>query len=859
MINFHHYRYTGFWLMAMMVASSLGFFCLFKSWIASVDGLKFAVSALGYGLFQATMFIWALSRIASHVERACRKELQTMVINGLDAVGQKVIILTASGKILAFNNGWQQFASDRLWRVGDTISYQALCKHLASDSDDAQAIEASMVSICQKGETQLRPVFVCRNVQDQFWYRAILRGFSVRKDHYLLVVLEDITHHVAARDAQKKEAAESERIALVAERTGNGVVIADEYGKIIWVNTGFSRMFGLSLEQVLGKERDQVAIGPNTDGLTLRQLKSCIAKANSFQGELLNYDQHGKPVWVHIDLQPSYDDDGRLKQFVAVETDITARKTTEDSLRNQQELLITIVENVPAFVFWKDLNSVYVGSNQNFAQLFGLEHASKVAGLTDAQLRLSIKEADSYRALDDRVIETGRAQINLEGTHKKADGQVIHTLMNEVALRDFEGEVIGVLGVCVDVTAIKETQHSLRVAEERWHYAFEGSGDGVWDWNPLTGDMYCSPRLKQLIGLSNLAPHEFVNYWSSQLHPVDAIQAKKQLIKHLRGNIPLYVHEHRVRDVHGEYRWMLGRGKVVARDGKGRALRVVGTYSDIHEQKNLQIELTRTRNLESIGQLASGIAHEINTPIQYVNDNVHFLRDSFTSLQTVISKLVKMAEVSVETKAATEQLIQSEDIDFLREEVPRAIDQSIEGLIQVAHIVGALKDFSHSGSGEKELAQLNSIIETAVMVCRNHWKQVATLHLQLSPELFALPLIRSEIAQVVLNLVINAADAIAEQRQTTGGGQGNIWIKTCMLGERAELRVIDDGPGISAEVQARMFDPFYTTKPVGKGSGQGLAICQSIIVKRHQGEMHCESETGAGTSFIITLPRVRSA
>lgn len=651
-----------------------------------------------------------------------------------------------------------------------------------------------------------------------------------------------------------QRAVECEYAALAAERADNGLVILDHEGAIVWVSPGFTRLLGLDNDAVRGRRRDEVAVGPNSDGLTLSRLRRSVSEGKPFRGEVLCYPKGAAAVWVQIDLQPVLDAQGNVVRFVGVESDVSARKRIEVSLRNQQELLAAVVESVPAFVFWKDLNSVYAGCNQSFAQACGFKDTSEVVGLTDFDLRASRKEADSYRQLDAQVIETGRAQVNLEATHKKPGGGFLYTLMNEVALRDYEGEVTGVLGVCMDITAMKLAQQALRVAEERWYHAFEGSGEGVWDWNLASGELFCSPRLLQLLGMGESDAADLVRGWMRRLHPSDAGQARKQLVQHLRGETPVYCNEHRVRGDDGEYRWMLGRGKVVSRDGQGKALRVVGTYADIHEQKNLQMELARTRNLEAIGQLASGIAHEINTPIQYVNDNVHFLKDSFSALKDTLERVVAHAHTHADLVQPVNRLLQEADASFLCEEAPRAIEQSIEGLLQVTRIVGALKDFSHSGSGEKEPAQLNPIVETALVVGRNHWKQVADVHLQLAEALPDVELIRTEIGQVVLNLVVNAADAIAEQQLARGTGRGNIWVSTRLCGGAVELRVTDDGTGMSSEVQARMFDPFYTTKPVGKGSGQGLAICQAIIVKRHQGEIRCESVPGRGTSFIIHLP-----
>jgi signal transduction histidine kinase len=187
-------------------------------------------------------------------------------------------------------------------------------------------------------------------------------------------------------------------------------------------------------------------------------------------------------------------------------------------------------------------------------------------------------------------------------------------------------------------------------------------------------------------------------------------------------------------------------------------------------------------------------------------------------------------------------------------EVPKAIDQTLEGVERVARIVRAMKEFSHPGSAEKTAINLNQAIESTITVARNEWKYVADLVLELEPSLppvFCLP---GEFNQVVLNLVINASHAIAERVGDGSKGKGKITVGTRRDGDWVEVRVQDTGAGIPRAIQNRMFEPFFTTKPVGKGTGQGLAIARSVIVDKHGGTIHFESEEGVGTTFVLRLP-----
>jgi two-component system NtrC family sensor kinase len=278
------------------------------------------------------------------------------------------------------------------------------------------------------------------------------------------------------------------------------------------------------------------------------------------------------------------------------------------------------------------------------------------------------------------------------------------------------------------------------------------------------------------------------------------------------------------------------------------------------ERQLLEMQLRQSQKLEAVGQLASGIAHEINTPIQYVADNTIFMRDSFQSIRKILDSHLALLEhaknnsLKPELITHTEEILKTADLVFLSEQIPSAIQETLEGVDRVTKIVRAMKEFSHPGSKDKTAADLNHAIETTVSVAHNEWKYVAEMKLDLDPHLPLVPCFLGEFNQCVLNLIVNAAHAIADVIKQNPGTKGLITVQTRGDGNFVEVRVTDTGTGIPESARSHIFEPFFTTKDVGKGTGQGLSIVYGSIVKRHGGAVSFETETGRGTSFILRLP-----
>lgn len=294
----------------------------------------------------------------------------------------------------------------------------------------------------------------------------------------------------------------------------------------------------------------------------------------------------------------------------------------------------------------------------------------------------------------------------------------------------------------------------------------------------------------------------------------------------------------------------------IVRSGEDELVCIV---RDVTEQRGLEDRLLQSQKLGAIGQLASGVAHEINTPMQFIGDNLHFA-------QTGIADLLKLLDMfRAELEAAREQppgeqqfaaLAQAEqdlDFEYTREALPTAIERSLTGVERVTKIVRAMKSFAHPDGDRLTPTDLRSLIESTVMVATNEWKYVANVELEIDPQLPPVPCIGGELNQVILNLIVNASHAIADVVGSSGD-KGTIRISAASEGSHATIRVCDSGSGIPEHARGRVFEPFFTTKELGKGPGQGLAMAYNCIVKRHRGSIQFETELGRGTTFVIRLP-----
>jgi PAS domain S-box-containing protein len=361
---------------------------------------------------------------------------------------------------------------------------------------------------------------------------------------------------------------------------------------------------------------------------------------------------------------------------------------------------------------------------------------------------------------------------------------------------------------------------------------------------------YVGPQAGVLLGCSTeewLRP----GFSADRIHPDDLALVELNEGR-MRGpsDPPL---EFRVRRDDGGWVWV----RAIIGDHPEGAAVVSGFLLDVTHQRQMEFELQQAQKLESVGRLAAGVAHEINTPIQFVNDSVHFVRDAFTSLDPLLTQYAKAVVAAEEHGSAPlareiREAEETADLAYARENVPKALDRALDGLDRVAALVRSMKEFAGTDRREKAPADLNHALASTLAIARNEYKYVADVETDFGD----LPLVLchvNELNQAFLNIIVNAAHAIADVVKDTGQ-RGRIRITTRRDGTGVVISVQDTGGGIPRDLRAKVFEPFFTTKGVGRGTGQGLSIARNAVVDKHGGQLTFESEPGRGTTFFIHLP-----
>ena len=555
-------------------------------------------------------------------------------------------------------------------------------------------------------------------------------------------------------------------------------------------------------------------------------------------------------------------------------------------LQDSQQMLSTLINTIPNPAFFRNADGVFVNCNKAFADTILGTACENIVGQSVDDLPGIIPLALSDICTEnDKNLPSNPGLQTYETAITCADGVKRDFLLSRSTFIDHDGTIAGIISVLLDLTdknraekllhdrtaeLLKSNEELKRQVKKR-KKARQTVKEAHREMEHLISSL---PTI--LIGLTR---ENKIIHWNSVAEKVletpatgvmgltlnqcglewDWAKISDGIAKSQAEGCNVRVDNIHYRNAGGEEKYLgLTITPFNGKDNSILGLTIIG--ADITDRVKFEAQRHQSQKMEAIGQLAAGIAHEINTPTQFVGDNTRFLQDAFGDLIEACN-LYKESIEAAKSGALNEELIQDVekrfeelDVAYLEEEVPQAIQQTLKGVERIANIVQAMKIFAHPGGIEKEPIDINKEIEKTITITRNEWKYVAELITEFDATLPSVPCHRAEFNQVILNLIINAAHAIADANGDHSSARGTIKISSGRAENWAEIRISDSGPGIPEEIRHRIFDLFFTTKEPGRGTGQGLAIAHSVIVDKHSGTIDIETGENRGTTFVIRLP-----
>jgi PAS domain S-box-containing protein len=667
--------------------------------------------------------------------------------------------------------------------------------------------------------------------------------------------VQDISKRKAAEQGLK----ESEALfRAIAENADELIAVTDPRGNILYTSPAYQKHLGYENGELTG----QSIFGhlhPDDYRLVQRRTKQAIETgvSNNVQVRLRHKDGSWRTVDSHGGIIRN--EQGGIERLVATSRIIDEWIAAQEVLQEREEQLQLILDSTAEAIYGLDQDGNCTFCNNAFLRLLGYVSVDELLGRNVHQLiHHSRADGSSYPESECHII---RALKTGTGAHRE----------NEVMWRadktcfpveywsfpvSKDGKIVGCVATFVDITDRKIAEAHLREANDESELVINSVP------TILIGLDTCG-RITQW----NLAACDTFGFTTADVRGKLLLECgiqwrdsdiKKQISSWMSAKSNCRVDNIRFQK-DGEKR-LLGFTVTPVEFANKNSSAVLIIGADTTERKAMEEQLRQAQKLEAIGQLAAGIAHEINTPTQFVGDNTTFMKDSWDSISHLLVEARQMQQSAVLGTldagliASFEKRWADADVDYLQLEIPRAIDQSLEGIKRVANIVKAMKEFSHPGSENKKAIDINHAIETTITVARNEWRYVADVKTFLDHDLPFVPCLAGEFNQAILNLIINAAHAIGDVVGDGSKKRGSITITSRRDGDWAEISVEDTGTGIPEGIKSRIFEPFFTTKDVGRGTGQGLMLAHAVIVKKHGGKIWFASEEGKGTTFFIRLP-----
>ena len=435
---------------------------------------------------------------------------------------------------------------------------------------------------------------------------------------------------------------------------------------------------------------------------------------------------------------------------------------------------------------------------------------------------------------------------------------------------------------------VKQRTAQLMQSEERWQLALKGNNDGIWDWNLQTKEIFISERFQEITGYEHRPNIDYFDEWKTGTHPDDLDLVIQAFQDHLDRKTPHYIIEYRLLCYNSAYKWILSRGQALW-DESGKAVRIVGSITDITERKqaeealrqsdarereraqqleqallelrSTQTQLVQTEKMSSLGQLVAGIAHEVNNPVNFIHANITYLKQYTKQLLDLVTLY---QQEYPEPKSKIRDLIEEIDLGFMAGDLIKIVGSMQVGTERIRQIVLSLRNFSRLDEAQMKPVDIHAGIDSTLLILQHRLKASDKWPtIQIVKDFGKLPLVEcyaSQLNQVFMNIIANGIDAIEERYQKLSVAEaeanpGRISICTMMTTQKTVIvEISDNGTGIPENVRNRIFNPFFTTKEVGKGTGLGMSISHSIVVEKHKGKIECISSIGCGTTFQIEIP-----
>ena len=570
-------------------------------------------------------------------------------------------------------------------------------------------------------------------------------------------------------------------------------------------------------------------------------------------------------------------------QRMVLNARVEEQKSSESALRKRMEEFSTLFNALPGYAFYKDPAGVYVTANSSFCAAVGFP-LEAIVGKRDDEL-FPEHLAQGYMRDDQLLLSGDKDFYEIEETILD-HGREVRLITRKLALRHSDGCLGGLIGLGFDITEKKHIEEELRQANDRMEEGIRLRTEELALANALLQEeiaerLKAHQAIKLILDsisaiLIVLDADGQVTHWGNAAH-LSFGMSLGEVVGRRFAQLPLAWDWNEVANGLATCRetgqtvklsnvWyerpdgsdgflVVSVTRLCAKGSDMSGYLLLG--EDITEVRALEAQLSQAAKLEAIGQLAAGIAHEINTPTQYVGDSVTFLKDAYEDLNRLVTQANELSRLpspcGQSIAASLSSLLEEIDAPFLGEEIPKTIERIYEGIERISTIVLAMKRFSYNSGNEKKAMDIRNAIENTLVISRNEWKYVAEATTDFDSELSTVMCLAGDMNQVLLNIIVNAAHAISDVVRESNG-LGRIAISTRKDNEFAEIRIQDTGTGIPKEVGDKVFNLFFTTKEVGKGTGQGLAIAYDIVVNKHNGSITFESEPGQGTTFIIRLP-----